>query len=284
MQRHRHFDLWLHDEEELVPLLHDRVAERVTLHEWPLSCVQRLTTSNGRKVIYKTQFGPTVEPEFYAHARSSLLPTAKTIYRSDGHVCMLLDLIEGPTIEDLSLTEENVVEVGREVTAQIAEIDGQLPHFIDVSTEEQWTALIGAALRDIRHLVEQGKFNLVDATTVRGLEQWAFSESVLTAIRTNPGYVHGDLTADNLFVLQDGYRVVDWQRPMLGPTDLDLATLASSLGFNPSKFVHPDIVRVMHFLQVHWLTQCTTRWIPEATPTYDQQIVRFASSIERSAL
>lgn len=55
MHRHRHFDLWLHDDEELVPLLQGQIAERVTLHEWPLSCVQRLTTAQGKKVIYKSQ-------------------------------------------------------------------------------------------------------------------------------------------------------------------------------------------------------------------------------------
>ena len=93
MYRHPYFDLWMHDDEELVPLVQSDVLERVTLHEWPLSCVQRLTLADGRKLIYKAQFGPTVESQFYARARSGILPWAKTLHEADGYVCMLIEFI-----------------------------------------------------------------------------------------------------------------------------------------------------------------------------------------------
>ncbi len=48
MHRHAYFDLWLHDDDELGPLVQGEIVERVTLHEWPLSSVQRLTLSGGR--------------------------------------------------------------------------------------------------------------------------------------------------------------------------------------------------------------------------------------------
>ena len=76
-------------------------TERATLHEWPLSCVQRLTTSDGARVIYKSQFGPTVEPQFYAEARSDLLVPARTIYQAKGHACMLLESVDAPLLEEL---------------------------------------------------------------------------------------------------------------------------------------------------------------------------------------
>jgi len=277
MHRHSYFNLWLHDDEELGPLVQSDILERVTLHEWPLSCVQRLTTADGRKLIYKTQRGPTVEPEFYANARSKLLASGETIHRSDGHVCMLIEFIEGPLIGDLGLPEADAVRIGRVVMEQIAGIAGDLPHWVDVSTGQKWGELAGATLQDLGELIEQGKFSLVDREMVRHLERWAFSPPVLAAIGMNPGYVHGDLGGDNLFVLSDGYRVIDWQRPLVGPTDLDLATLVSGLGFNPARYVDEAIVQIMVFLRIHHFARCALQWIPQSVKDYDRAIVELAS-------
>ena len=279
MHRHKHFDLWLHDDDELVPLVQGNILERVTLHEWPLSCVQRLALTDGRKLIYKTQFGPTVESEFYANANSGLLPSAQTIHESDGHVCMLVEFIEAPRIENLDLREDEVVRIGRAVIEQIAGIAGELPYYLDVSDEQKWEMFVDATLRNLRELIDEGKFSLVDEALVRSLERWACSESVLVAICTQPGYVHRDLGGDNLFVLPDGYRVIDWQRPILGPVNLDMAALLESLGFDSLPHVGEGVVQVLNFLSIHWFTQCAAKWFPEGTAGYDRQITELASRI-----
>jgi hypothetical protein len=82
VHRHRHFDLWLDDDAELAALLGSAVVHRATLHEWPLSCVQRLRLADGRSLVYKVQGEPTVEPDFYARARSRLLVAAQRIERA----------------------------------------------------------------------------------------------------------------------------------------------------------------------------------------------------------
>lgn len=127
VHRHPYFALWLHGDDELGPLAGGAIVERVTLHEWPLSCVQRLTLADGRKLIYKTQYGPTVEPEVYACVQSDLLPWAETVYRAAGHAgrhaCMLIEYVDAPTLEDLHPSEEDAVRVGREMQGRIAEID-----------------------------------------------------------------------------------------------------------------------------------------------------------------
>jgi hypothetical protein len=279
MHRHNCFDLWLHDDGELAPLVQSNILERVTLHEWPLSCVQRLTTADGRRLIYKTQFGPTVEPEFYANARSGLLASAETIYQADGHACMLIEFVQGPLLKDLDLPEAEIVRIGRTVMDQIAGIAGHLPYLLDVSTEQRWGELADATLRDLSELISQGKFRLVDGEMARNLEQWAFSKPVLAAVGMNPGYIHGDLTGDNLFVRSDGYRVIDWQRPMMGPADLDLATLMSGFGFNPARTVDESIVQMMVFLRIHHLARCAVRWIPQSVGDYDVAIARLATLI-----
>ena len=121
MQRHRFFNLYLHDDAELAPLLQSDILERVTLYQWPLSCVQRLTTTDGRKLIYKSQFGPTVEPEFYANAKSELLVSAETIHQSDGHVSMLVEYVKAPLLKDLDVSESQAVQIGRTLLAKIAD-------------------------------------------------------------------------------------------------------------------------------------------------------------------
>lgn len=279
MHRHEHFDLYLHDDEELASLVHGTVLERVTLQEWPLSCVQRLTISDGRRMIYKTQFGPTVESEFYASVKSSLLVSGETIYRSGGHVHMLIEYVKAPLLKDLNVSEEEAVQIGRTVTAKIAQTAGRFPFFVDVSTENKWRKLIEGTLKDLGELVDRSEFSLVDRETVSDLEQRAFCRPVLSAIHTNPCLVHGDLTAGNIFVLPDGQRVVDWQRPVLGPTHVDLAILLESLGIDPLKYVDEGVVWAMYLLRIHWFVQCAVRWFPQGTRTYDKSIARLASLV-----
>jgi hypothetical protein len=279
VHRHEHFDLWLHDDEELALLMQGDILERVTLHEWPLSCVQRLTLADGRKLIYKTQFGPTVEPEFYASARSSLLPSARTIYQSDGHVCMLLEYVDAPRVEDLDLKEEEAARIGREVMGQIAAIAGELPYYHDVSDERKWERFAHVTLASLRALVGEGKFSLIDEAMVRNLERWARSESALSVARTQPGCVHRDLGGDNVFALPDGYRVIDWQRPVLGPTGVDLATFLESLGFDPVPHVGEGIVRTLEFFRINWAVACAAQWFPVGAPTYDEWVAKSTSRI-----
>jgi len=161
VNRHPYFDLYLHDDAELGTLLGSPVCQRQTLQEWPLSCVQRITTSGGRKCIYKAQHEPTVEPEFYAKARSSLLIPARTIFRAGMYSAMLLDEIDGPTLEQLQFSESEALEFGRALLQQIAEINGELPCYLDISTEQKWTERMGLVLGDLKGLVEAGIFQSV---------------------------------------------------------------------------------------------------------------------------
>jgi len=259
MHRHPTFDLWLHDDDELVSVLNNDILERVTLHEWPLSCVQQLTLRDGRKLVYKAQ-AMAFEPEFYARARSGLLPQAQTLYRTGSHACMLFEFIDAPLIEALDLPEDEVVRIGREVIAQIAGIDGDLPYTADLSDVDKWLALMQTLCAELRQQIAQDRFERTSETLVRDLEHWASSAPVLSAIRTRPGTVHRDFTGDNLFVLPDGYRLIDWQRPILGPTDLDMVSLLGSLGFDPLHHVTEGTLRAWLLLQIHWFRN-DDQWI-----------------------
>lgn len=272
MYSHPYFDLYLHDDDELGALLGSPVCQRQTLQEWPLSCVQRIATTDGQKHIYKAQHAPTVEPEFYAAARSGLLVSAQTIYRAGAYSAMLIEEIEAPTLEQLNLPEAEILEIGQGLLQQIAGIEGQLPYYLDIATEPKWRLWMGEVLSAQKRLVEAGIFQRVRPEDLAQLERCAFSEDVLRTFRAGTGYVHHDLAGGNVFMLPDGPRVIDWQRPILGPTNLDLALLLESLGFDPFPHVGEGIVWLMRLLRIGWFTECAVEWFPEGRETYDRQI------------
>jgi hypothetical protein len=272
MIRHPYFDLNLHDDNELGVLLGSPLCQRQTLQEWPLSCVQRILTEAGQKLIYKAQHDPSVEPDFYAAARSSLLVSAQTIYRAGTYSAMLIEVIEAPALKQLNLPEAEILEIGQGLLQQIAGLEGQLPYYLDIASEQKWRLRMGEVLSALKRLVETGIFQSVHPEDLAQLERCAFSEDVLRTFRAGTGYVHNDLAGDNVFLLPDGPRVIDWQRPILGPRDLDLALLLESLGFDPLPHVGEGIVRLMRLERIGWFTECAVRWFPEGRETYDRQI------------
>jgi hypothetical protein len=55
MQKHPFFtDILMHSDDELAEILGLDFVERETIHQWPLSCVQRLLLQDGTKLIYRT--------------------------------------------------------------------------------------------------------------------------------------------------------------------------------------------------------------------------------------
>ena len=279
MLGHPYFDLLLHDDKELSRLLGWPIVERRTLHEWPLSCVQRVITTNGTHTIYKAQAAPTIEPEFYAAARSPLLPGARTVHRTARHACMLIEFIDAPRLADLTLPMADVVRIGRAVVEAMSQIEGQPPIMLDVGSPAAWNAVAGSMLGALRGLVDAGGFTAVDAGALRAIERAAASESVLDAVSAPAGLIHSDLVGENVLVLRDHFRVIDWQYPKRGPADLDLATLLESTGLDRRDYVDTGVVRLMLLLRIFWLTECATRWFTPGVESYDQQIAQLSAQL-----
>lgn len=284
MYQHKYFNLRLHDNVELEEILRAKIIERRTLHEWPLSCVEQVITKEGRKWVYKSQFGPTVEPQFYANAKSKLLVAGKTLYQSEsGYANMLFEFIEAQRMKDLNLSDRAIVAVWSDINQGIAKIEGKLPYYHDISEKKLWKELMETMLENLEKLVSQGSFQSVDHTALRKLRNWVYSEEVLAALGKNIGFVHNDLSSDNIFVIPNGYRVIDWQRPVIGPKELDLAALLISLNREVSRFVDESIVWIMHLLRIEWFTECSVRWFPEGQDSYDNSICRLINLVGKSA-
>jgi hypothetical protein len=283
MQRHPYFDLWLHDDAELAALLGSPVTGRTTLHEWPLSCVQRLTLADGRTRIYKAQAPPTVEPDFYLHARSPLLVTPRRCEAPDGPAALLLDDLTAPRLADVRLTAEDGLRLAETILAQIARIAGAPPVIADIRGVEQWMDYAGTMLADLTALVESGTFRQTNHALIDRLRRQVLAPGVLAAFRTPTGYVHRDLSGDNIFVLAEGYRVIDWQRPLLGPVLLDLAALLQTVGVDPRHHVDAGILQLRDLLSIAWCAQCARTWFPPGAATYDAAIARLAAQVAQGA-
>ena len=281
LHRHPRYDLWLHDDVELGELLGAPVAERATVHEWMLSSVQRVRTADGRRYIYKVQAPPTLEPAFYARARSPLLVPARSIPGQASTAVMVMEDVLGRPLSEAPPPEPEAVALAEHLLRGIAEIEGDLPAMTDIGTVDRWVARFELALADIRAFVSDGTFHQVEPSLPDRLGRLAESPAVLDAIRSPCGYVHTDLMANNVLVTADGgHRILDWQRPIRGPVALDAATLLISLGIDATRHVPVGVVQLYHLLHIAWYTECARRWYPEGRPFYGGSLARIDRELQ----
>lgn len=280
MQRHPYFDLWLHDDDELTATLGSPIMKRVTIHEWPLSCVQRLQCAAGPSYIYKVQAPPTVEPTFYQHAQSPLVVAARMLHHDHAPAALLLEDVQAQRISELSLAESTLLTLVDDIILQIAQIAGDLPTLSDIRTSAHWLAHGLAITEDLRALVASGSFQQVHTAMIDQVSAHVHSSIVLTVINGPTGYVHTDLRDKNVLVLADGYRVLDWQRPIWGPVALDRATMLESVGVDPARHVLVGVLQLRTLLLIGWYAQTARHWFPDGATWYDSEIVKLVKQLE----
>ena len=279
MERHPDFEIWLHDDAELSALLGAAITERRTIHQWSLSCVQRVLTADGRRHIYKVQAPPTVEAEFYARARSPLLVPVRVLPSQGSTTALAMEDIPAPTLEETPPSAAEAPALAEDLVARVARIEGDPPAMWDISTPEGWSAYMAGALADMRFLVEQGSFTQVTPALLADLRRCVDSRPVLAAVRTPSGFLHSDLMAENVLATPDGHRVLDWQRPIRGPLALDVATFLISLDLDPLPHVPDGILDVYHLLHIAWYGQGARRWVPGNKGYLDRAVARIAAEL-----
>ena len=90
------------------------------------------------------------------------------------------------------------------------------------------------------------------STSSDGLRAWAAQPSVLRVVDAATGVIHGDLTPQQVFLTPDGYRVIDWQRPLRGPSEVDLVALLVHSGVDPGPHLDPAAIGIYWLLLLHW--------------------------------
>jgi hypothetical protein len=299
MQSHAAFSgLLLHTDDELATLLGVRIVDRRTIHEWPLSCVQRVALEDGRMLIYKSQRPPSVEAAFYERAASPLLPGHRLLGTLGDCETMTLDWIDAPLLSAIATRDTEMVEHGRRVIDAIAGIRGDLPVYLDVGTIEKWTANARVTLEKLRALVMDRRFEAITLETVDAVEAWSTNTTVLDAVTANPRVTHGDLKGDQVFVTPtaatgasagagadvraraNAYRVIDWQRPIIAPPDTDLVALLVEQRMRPYGFVDITIVRIFWFLRLSWAVEAQFDLFPDfTTGPFQRWALRAATGI-----
>src|SRR5262245_40588567 len=105
----------MHADAELEALLGAGLLSRVTVHEWPLSRVQRLELADCRVLAYKTQLPPSVEGAFYDQVSSSLLVKHRALDQLGRSHTMVLDWIDAPLLRERRPGADELVTHGREI-------------------------------------------------------------------------------------------------------------------------------------------------------------------------
>ena len=266
MERHPVFPrIRLHSDSELAEALGASIVERQTIHEWPLSCVQRVVLEGGGRLVYKAQLPPTVEPAFYEHAISGLLTGHRFLAKVDDCEIMTLDWIDAPLLRDAVLGEDEWVAHGKELIARIGAIDGTPPAYLNIGSKEAWLSVVEATLGTLEGLIGSGRFSSISEKRTEFLRQWAESQAVHDCIAGRPRLIHGDLKASQVFLERDGYRVIDWQRPMIGPPEVDLVSLLVAQRVDVRPYATREAIRIFWFLFLRWAVVAQAELFPDFT-------------------
>ncbi|MFN8445536.1 MAG: phosphotransferase [Caldilineaceae bacterium] len=279
MHRHPYFDLWLDNDAELECILGIPIRKRTTLREWPLSCVQRLNCGEGRSLIYKVQAPPTVEPLFYANAESSLLASAQIVSRSGMPDALILEDMQGKPISDCHLNESSALEMIDQLLAQISAIRGDLPALESLHNHQEWFAHGEKLYETLSILIDTKQFDQLTLDAVNRIKQAAHDPELLALFDGPIGYLHGDLSNDNVLLVGNSFCVLDWQRPFWGPIALDRSALLRSLGLDAAKHVGTGVAKLETLLTIDWFAACASTWFPAGVQDYEVAISRLIQSL-----
>ena len=275
-EKHAHFELWLHTSDSLQALLGQPILGRETLHEWPLSCVQRIRCRD-ETVIYKAQRDPSVEPAFYRAASSRLLPAHRNLGEFNGCYSMTFEDLAATPLAEQPLEVEALLSLASRIHGEIDEIQGDLPVYTDIGCEARWLAFADRCFERISRGKRGSLFAEVPSDLVPRLRTWAESSGVVELIETRSAFCHGDLNGGNILGVSGALKLIDWQRPRIAPRDVDVAALLLSQGYDAYAHVQREAVQVFFFLLLSWFVESQLEWIPQVD--YGNQVLAAASRL-----
>jgi len=98
--------------------------------------------TTGAAVAGDRAVGGTVEPAFYARARSPLLVAARLLDAAAGPPALLLDDVAAARLATLRPCEAEARRVGETALAQIAQIAGTAPTVADIRDAGGWAGCV----------------------------------------------------------------------------------------------------------------------------------------------
>jgi hypothetical protein len=253
--------LRFHNDDELCAVLGSPITERAAIHESPLSRVERVTCASGETHIYKVQSPPSVEPEFYQRATSPIVVKSSVLPLADSLPALVLEDVRAPHLCQLTLPAVHATTFVEQMLERIASIGGDLPALRDIRTPALWDAYANEVRENVHALVASGAQGY-STDFARHVDERSRSPDLYKVFDGPMGYVHDDLLDTNILVLSDGFRVLDWQRPVWGPIGLDRATLFEAVGQDPRPHVLPGVLLMRWVMRTGHFAAFARRGIP----------------------
>ncbi|GAB3765135.1 phosphotransferase [Microlunatus parietis] len=276
--------LVVHSDDELAAVLGGELVNREPIRDWPLSLTERVELSDGRRYAYKSTLPPLIEPEFYAAAKSPLLPGHRYLGRLAGCSTMVIDWIDAPSVGELSVDHDQLRRHGEAVLDQLGRLSRGLPVCLDVGSPHLWTAEVARTLDKLRRLIMDGRFTEPGPEVINAIADWTSSAPVIDKIATESRVVHRDLKPEHILLGEDGYRVIDWQHPAVAPARTDLVWLLAHGGVDAFPYVDPADYGIAHFLHLRWAVVAAHDFFPEFTaPIFQDWATEGATGILRAA-
>lgn len=250
-------------------LLGAAVISREPVHRWPLSCVERLSLADGRRLAYKAQLQPSHELAFYAAARSPLLPHVQVL--ADGPCShLVLPWLSDPTPDPAD--PEVLARTIDDVSRRIAGIGGaSLPHYLDLGSPTGVHAAIDDTLEHAVQLADRAFLPRLDRAMVAHVRSALSRDDLVHALTRNAVFTNGDLKAAQVFLAADGgVTVIDWQRPLRAAFGLDVVGALLEAGHDPMPYTDRPANVAFWLQRLHWAITAQHDLFPaEPWPVFD---------------
>ena len=283
MFAHPYFVLWLHSDAWLSRHIGSTITHRHTVHEWPLSCVQRLHTIDGRSFFYKVQRPPSVEVAVYQHGGGSCLLKHVEVLEVHQSTQLPALLFHDENARPATLADIAATQRIHQLWAALAQLPQTLPVWATLDDWPTWQEYIATTLAMLAALLQSGRLQQVTSADVTHLATIALGEHMRAFYATTTmGVVHGDLHLGNLLVRNDELVIIDWQRPIKAPRIMDVVHFTAMSGGDLSGF---PAVAVWYWalMRIDWLVRAGHTWFPAGCATYDGQIRHIIDHMHRLA-
>jgi hypothetical protein len=280
--KHSHFDLMLPSNEVLNKCVGARVKERGVCHEWPLSCVEKVIFDGEIEKYCKTMRPPSIEIEVYSSITSPLLVPYLVVAKSASYDILLLDSFSGQRLSHDAVEKVGFSAFVDNLKCNLSTISGARPVYIDLSTVDNVRTNMATMLERLQKRFAIGALTDIDPSLLNLANNCANSREVCEAFIQDVVYSNGDLSADNILVLGNEMKIIDWQFPRLTSINVELVNLYTSLGIDP-RIVLPDPVIAAGLLcKIRWFAECADTWLPNGG--YQIEITKLLEQIRNLKL
>ena len=256
-------DLLIHDDQELSEILQSPILSRETLHEWPLSHVEKITLPN-QTLVYKARRSWTAELDFHRAHMQNHTPHIRSLvaWRSRlPYHWLWLEYIEGIPMQPMAYDEAQAT--GAALLPQIAalEVPG-LPYRHNLSATGL-PAFVDTMASRMGSLYSQGYFHQTTPQLINAFTTYLDHETVFRVASAPCGLLHGDFKPDNVLVQPDGSpSIIDWESIAYGPAQVDMCAWLAMQGHDPVPVygIGAEILRLAH--EAYHLVDCACHWLP----------------------